>query len=60
MRLRLKQRASLQEAEESPEESTGALRRALKTLSADDRDLLMMRAWDELSIRGHGGHPRLQ
>ncbi len=50
VRVRLAETVALDAPADSPRESDGAIWEALGALSAEDRDLLMMRAWDELSV----------
>jgi RNA polymerase sigma-70 factor (ECF subfamily) len=47
----LAQEAALSPADSWVQEADGNLREALDALSEEDRELLMMRAWDELSVR---------
>lgn len=48
--LRLAETTDLNPSADRPKESHGVMREALGALSADDRELLIMRAWDELSV----------
>lgn len=50
VRLRLAQTVGQEAPTDGIRESLGAVWEALGGLSADDRDLLIMQAWDELSI----------
>jgi RNA polymerase sigma-70 factor (ECF subfamily) len=49
--VRLTQEAERRLSEPLAQESDGSLWKALAALSADDRELLIMRAWDELPVR---------
>jgi RNA polymerase sigma factor (sigma-70 family) len=50
VRARLAETVGLNVPDDGPGEPRGAVWEALAALSADDRDLLIMRAWDELSV----------
>ncbi|MGA9760961.1 MAG: sigma-70 family RNA polymerase sigma factor [Gaiellaceae bacterium] len=51
LRLRLAETAGRESPPDAARESSGAVREALAALPPDDRELLIMRAWDELSVK---------
>jgi RNA polymerase sigma factor (sigma-70 family) len=51
VRVRLAEAEQQEVSADDPRESHRAVRAALNELSADDRELLIMQAWDDLSIR---------